>query len=291
MSNLIIALVVTVLILGGPFTLFAAIKLLNALLAAPKAHFAKTQSPNGPMLSLVVSWDNESFDREIYRIRIDAQELVRGGRSASFSYTFPDKSSKKKSFVVPLAINADDLALLTDAGLKGDARAVDRTKVLVEIETTNNETTRISIPKRKLREVMAQGVWTADKSFDTMAPTAPDTWSLLTRVFPWKKEAELKAAVGAGTDVATTGKAKPAAAKGASAAPAIADFIVTKVWIEPGCIVCDACENEAPEVFHVLPDTCVVRENAPLGNALSIRAAAEGCPVDVIKYTTAPKPA
>ena len=28
--------------------------------------------------------------------------------------------------------------------------------------------------------------------------------------------------------------------------------VVTKVWIEPGCIVCDACENTAPTVFELM---------------------------------------
>lgn len=76
-----------------------------------------------------------------------------------------------------------------------------------------------------------------------------------------------------------------------SAAPSIVDFLVTKVWIEPGCIVCDACENEAPAVFKVLADTCIVVENADISDGAAVKAAAEGCPVDVIKYTTIPKPA
>ena len=33
--------------------------------------------------------------------------------------------------------------------------------------------------------------------------------------------------------------------------------IITKVWIAPGCIVCDACENDCPEVFDVQEDTCL----------------------------------
>ncbi|MCC6581645.1 MAG: Rieske 2Fe-2S domain-containing protein [Phycisphaeraceae bacterium] len=64
---------------------------------------------------------------------------------------------------------------------------------------------------------------------------------------------------------------------------------VTKVWIAPGCIVCDACETECPEVFDVQEETCVIRPPAkdadftkPLTPA--IKAAAEGCPVDVIKF-------
>ena len=75
---------------------------------------------------------------------------------------------------------------------------------------------------------------------------------------------------------------------------------VIKVWIEPGCIVCDACETASPTVFEVLEDTCIVRPDAldieftrPLTD--SIVEAAEECPVDVIKYDTeaveAPAPA
>ncbi len=68
---------------------------------------------------------------------------------------------------------------------------------------------------------------------------------------------------------------------------------VIKVWIEPGCIVCDACETASPTVFEVLEDSCIVRPDAldieftrPLTD--SIVEAAEECPVDVIKYDTEP---
>jgi cytochrome b6-f complex iron-sulfur subunit len=67
--------------------------------------------------------------------------------------------------------------------------------------------------------------------------------------------------------------------------------IVTKVWIAPGCIVCDACENDCPEVFDVQEDTCLIRPPALKQDYLkpltpSIKVAAEGCPVDVIKFET-----
>lgn len=72
---------------------------------------------------------------------------------------------------------------------------------------------------------------------------------------------------------------------GAGGASAAAEnFKVAKVWIEPGCIVCNACEGIFPEVFEVLPDTCVVRTTAPLDNGLRIQEAAEACPVEVIKF-------
>src|SRR5881296_1133519 len=67
--------------------------------------------------------------------------------------------------------------------------------------------------------------------------------------------------------------------------------IITKVWIAPGCIVCDACENDCPEVFDVQEDTCLIRPPAMNADFLkpltpSIIVAAEGCPVEVIKYET-----
>ncbi len=76
-----------------------------------------------------------------------------------------------------------------------------------------------------------------------------------------------------------------AAAGGAPAGNAVPNFSVSKVWIEPGCIVCNACEDIYKDVFEVLADTCVIRPNAPLDDGLRIQEAAEACPVEVIKYT------
>src|SRR3954454_22702137 len=67
--------------------------------------------------------------------------------------------------------------------------------------------------------------------------------------------------------------------------------IITKVWIAPGCIVCDACENDCPEVFDVTETTCLIRPPAQSPDFLqpltpSIIVAMEGCPVEVIKIET-----
>ncbi len=68
--------------------------------------------------------------------------------------------------------------------------------------------------------------------------------------------------------------------------------VVTKVWIDPGCIVCDACETTAPDVFDVTDDTCLIRPDALNPDFTKPRTqdiidAALECPVDVIKYDTA----
>ena len=76
------------------------------------------------------------------------------------------------------------------------------------------------------------------------------------------------------------------AATGGQAA-AVENFAISKVWIDPGCIVCDACEGIYPEVFEVLEDSCIIRPNAPLDDGIRMEEAAEACPVEVIKYTKA----
>lgn len=67
----------------------------------------------------------------------------------------------------------------------------------------------------------------------------------------------------------------------------VPNFAVSKVWIEPGCIVCNACEDIYPEVFEVLADTCIVRDGYPMDNGLLVQESAEACPVEVIKFTVA----
>ena len=64
----------------------------------------------------------------------------------------------------------------------------------------------------------------------------------------------------------------------------VENFSVSKVWIEDGCIICDACSDIIPEVFEVLDSGCIVVDGAPLDNGLAIAEAAEACPVEIIKF-------
>jgi len=70
-------------------------------------------------------------------------------------------------------------------------------------------------------------------------------------------------------------------------APARENFTLKKVWIAPGCIVCNACEDIYPEVFDVQADNCFIRPGAPLDDGLRVEEAAEACPVEVIKFEPA----
>lgn len=81
---------------------------------------------------------------------------------------------------------------------------------------------------------------------------------------------------------------------------------IKSVWIEEGCIVCNACDAECPDVFIVTDNSSEIRAevrqdgvqdvnggHAPLkvelGVSLAegIKAAAAGCPVEVIQFEEA----
>ncbi len=278
MGNLLLSVLVVVLVLGGPLTLYFVIKILNNVWGALNVKFLRTAEHP---LALQVTWDNESFDIKVTRIKLEMTELVPGGRSVAHSFTFEDSSSKRKTFVLALKLPEKDYQALTDAGLNNQQRAVDVSTVEIEVETIDGETRRFKIPKKKIIAALKTETVLA-KDVDIVADKESDSWSVMSRVFPWRKVVEAEEDAGA---------PKKAAVPGAPVVRAPVDFAVTKVWIEPGCIVCDACEAEAPLVFHVLADTCIVRENAPLDDPAAIKAAADGCPVDVIKYTKVPKAA
>ncbi len=62
---------------------------------------------------------------------------------------------------------------------------------------------------------------------------------------------------------------------------------ITRVWIEEGCITCGMSELNCPELFKIdeaLGSSTVLDgvDFAPIEEKIKI--AAEGCPVDVIKY-------
>ena len=64
---------------------------------------------------------------------------------------------------------------------------------------------------------------------------------------------------------------------------------ITKVWIEKGCITCGLSESKCPEVFKVkhgkwVKGATVIAGVDYSGLEKKIKKAAEGCPVEVIKY-------
>ncbi len=59
---------------------------------------------------------------------------------------------------------------------------------------------------------------------------------------------------------------------------------IKKVWVEDGCISCGLCEEVAEDIFEV-DELSEVKEGADFeANEDAIKEAAEGCPVEVIKF-------
>ena len=64
---------------------------------------------------------------------------------------------------------------------------------------------------------------------------------------------------------------------------------ITRVWVEPGCVRCMLSEETCPEVFHIAEMGAEVRPGADfVKHDAAIRKAAEGCPVEVIKFEEKP---
>ena len=60
---------------------------------------------------------------------------------------------------------------------------------------------------------------------------------------------------------------------------------IKRVWIVEGCTLCGLCEDECPEVFELGDESAVVKEDVDLSEyEEGIISAAEGCPVEVIKF-------
>ena len=63
-------------------------------------------------------------------------------------------------------------------------------------------------------------------------------------------------------------------------------IVITRVWIEKGCVSCGLSESTCPEVFKVKAEgsTVVIKGVDYSGLEEKIKMAADLCPVAVIKY-------
>jgi ferredoxin len=91
----------------------------------------------------------------------------------------------------------------------------------------------------------------------------------------------------AATATATAGQAGVASGIGGTAVKIGDRGKVKNVWIIEGCIVCDLCEDTAPDVFDVTETTSTIKPDhkdrwSDMSDA--IIDSAVGCPVNVIHY-------
>lgn len=65
-------------------------------------------------------------------------------------------------------------------------------------------------------------------------------------------------------------------------------MVITRVWVEPGCLSCHFSQATCPAVFEVQADGAVVKPGADLvEHDQAIRDAADGCPAQVIRFEEA----
>jgi ferredoxin len=57
---------------------------------------------------------------------------------------------------------------------------------------------------------------------------------------------------------------------------------IFSVFIDDGCITCDACEEAAPDIFEVTEDTCFIKPDARLDGGYDRNIAKSGLKPDVV---------
>lgn len=191
---------------------------------------------------------------------------------------FPGKSS---AFGEDLDLGPKFLELLDAISFPKKVSA----KVMVELSSSKEGINhQYEMTSEKFLKLMGESEYTVESYMEQYGPQAEKVYyptvkkSFVADPLPAAGGKKLKIAV----NPEFAGAFAPAGA--ADGGAAVENFSVSKVWIEPGCIVCDACETIIPEVFEVQDATCVIRPDAPLTDGLRIVEAAEACPVEVIKF-------
>jgi ferredoxin len=276
---MIVAILIGVGLLVGIGALSLLSGALNFLFVKPKIEILKSEFGDSGF-AFSFSWDQDaeavSFDR--VRIRLfnpfgnpNQIDITRDFEGATFDFARD--------------VNFGDQ-------MKAIVKAQNLEKALIEVEVTaskDNVTHQQSFKATQFLEKYNQATKTAAEASEKFVVVKEKArFEIPERTFispPLPKTAkQLKMA----TNPMFAGEFAGASAGGAAAAgPAVENFSISKVWIEPGCIVCDACEAIFPEVFEVTDSTCIIRPGAPLNDGLKVQEAAEACPVEVIKFTKA----
>jgi ferredoxin len=273
--NLVVGLAALSLLSGTFETLFGKPKL--SLLRSSKS---------GNIFAFGFKWNSAKEPAAIDTIRLRLFNPFGNPTQVEVSKPF---EAKKNSFAIEVDMGPGFIDLL---GAKG----FDHAMIQIEVSSTRDGVAfQFDMKGPKFKKMvfdahLTVAEYVAQNKLDTVKKSAPPIdvpiRSFIADTVPGKGP-QLKLA----TNPAFAGEfaAAGAAAGGAPAAggAAVPNFAVAKVWIEPGCIVCNACEDIYKDVFEVLADTCIIRPNAPLDDGLRIQEAAEACPVEVIKFTKA----
>jgi ferredoxin len=274
--NLVVGLAILSLFFGTFETLFGKPKL--TLLKSTKS---------GNTFAFGFKWNSAKEPAAIDTVRLRLFNPFGSPTQVEVSKPF---ESKRSSFALEVDMGPGFIELL-------GARGFDLAMVQIEISSTKNGVTfqfdmkgpafkkLVSDADQTVAEYISQNKLDVPK--ESRPPIDIPIRSFIADTVPGRGP-QLKIATNpnfAGEFAAAGAGAGAGAAQ--ATGPVAENFAVAKVWIEPGCIVCNACEDIYKDVFEVLADTCIIRPNAPLDDGLRMQEAAEACPVEVIKFTKA----
>lgn len=271
--NLVVGLAVISLLFGA----------FNTLFGKPKLTFLKSVQ-SGNMFAFGFKWNSAKEPAKIDTVKIRMFNPFGTPTQIEVVSSFDEKTSS-------FALEADMGPALID--LLGQ-KNFESTTIMVEVSSRKDGISfQFDMKGPKFKKLMASTEVTVAEFIEknnlgakkaSRPPIDIPIRSFIADTVPGKGPA-LKIA----TNPAFAGEfsAAAAGAGGAAVAEAVPTFPISKVWIEPGCIVCNACEDIYPEVFEVTSDTCLIRPGAPLDDGLRVQEAAEACPVEVIKFTKA----
>ena len=273
--NLVIGLGVLSLLFGTFETLFG----------KPKITFLKP-TKSGNVFAFGFKWNSAKEPAAIDTIRLRLFNPHGSPTQVEVSKPF---DAKKDSFAIEVDMGPGFIELL---GAKGFNDAL----LQVEVSSSkdgvvfNFDMKGAKFKKMVLDATVTVAEYTASKKLDVVKKSKPPIdipiRSFIADTVPGKG-AQLKIATNPNFVGEFNAAAAGATAGAAAAGPAADNFSIAKVWIEPGCIVCNACEDIYKDVFEVTSDTCLIRPGAPLDDGLRVQEAAEACPVEVIKFTKA----
>lgn len=283
MNTTFIAMAVAILLGLGLLIGIGALSLLsgalNFLFVKPKIEILKSQfGERGFAFSFC--WDQSAEPAGFDRLKI---QLFNPFGSPTQIDILREFDLGRQDFARDLELGPKMKEILT-------AKGIEDATVEIEVSSSrDNVTHKFSMKGASFKEKYSNAVSSAEEMNEKFnVPAEKPRFEIPERTFispPLPKSAKaLKLATNPEFAAAFAGAAGSAEGAGNAAAN---NFTVAKVWIEPGCIVCDACEGIYPEVFEVTDSTCLIRPGAPLNDGLKILEAAEACPVEVIKFTKA----
>lgn len=285
MNTMLLSLTISILIglgfVGGLFALNLLSGTFEFLFGKPKFELLKSsKGVNG--FAFLLRWDSTKEPGRFNQVRVRLYNPF--GRTTQTD-VFKEFEAKGESFAIDLDMGPGFQDLL-------NAQSTDRALVVVEVGAVQDRLFHQEEMKaHKFFDLRKEAKLTVDDFYKKPGGSGE------TKVYYHTVEKNMIAdpmpkdgkalRLATNPEFAHEFTATGAAGEGGSAAAAVANFIVSKVWIEPGCIVCNACEDIFPEVFKVNADTCVIKPDYPKDNGLRVKEASDACPVEVIKYTVA----